>query len=350
MMWSLLLPAPATYIRQPSLFMRSVLLTLIFSCPLPDASAGEVTDAPPSWPLQPSASFFTGQARDQGEAAQSRRRSEGVRSALSLRWRWLELSFVGQLLKERRERFDPPAPATLSEEPNPEEVSMVPGIAAAQPRAESLGTVTRGAFAMSAGGRWRWGAVSFGALRSWGERGTRWSPSGTLSISLSPGGMLSLDGVYQRPDPEAPGRDRVGVTVHPGRGALWLGWVGAEGGRQGIGLAGALPLSAPLYLLLGGGLDPINTSRYTRIIVGLRWTGESEKPAAESLPLVSPTTGGSPRPGADPFQRLTPTGPSGPAPLSPGQGPSTPGGAPRPLSPLSPGGAPGGPGPGGPPL
>ena len=338
------------YRRPQTLCALSVLLGLIASRPLSIARADELTTTAPAWPLQPSVSFFTGQARDRGEAAQSRRRSEGVRAALALHWRWLELALAGQRLEERRERFDAPAPATLPEGLDPAEVSTIPGVAAAQPTAESLGTASRGAFVMSAGGRWRWGAASLGALRSWGERGIRWSPSGALSISLSTSGILSLDGAYQRPGPEAPGRDRVGVTVHPGRGALWLGWVGAEGGRQGIGLAGALPLSAPLYLLLGGGLDPMNTSRYTRIIVGLRWTGESEKPAAESLPLVSPTTGGAPRPGADPFQRLTPTGPSGPAPLSPGQGPSTPGGAPRPLSPLSPGGAPGGPSPGGPPL
>ena len=316
----------------------------------PDSVA---TESPPSpeertgpWPVQPNLSFLTGQAQELGREPRVRRRSEGFEAGLSLRIRWLHAALSWRRLREAREALPEPSSPLLRDAPAAsfDDQSMVPGIAPEQPSARPLGERQRDTIALTLGGGSERTWLRLGALYRWGEGGPRWHPAGALEVPLG-GDLFSLRGAYQLPETGAPGVDRAGLQLRLGRGSLWAGWVRAGAEREGVGVAGQLPLSASLYLLLGGALNPLHRGHYTRIVVGLRWSGETARPEEEELPLITPDSAQPTRPGADPFRRLTPSGPG----TAPGGG-GTPGSPGRPLSPLSPGTQPGAPGPAGPPL
>ena len=307
----------------------------------------EQPEQPGSWLLQPNLSFLTGQAQEGARAPRVRRQSEGFEAGLSLRLRWLHASLSWRRLRELRESIPEPTSPLLRDAPDAalEEQSMVPGIAPPQPSALPLGERRRDAVAFTLGGGSDRAWLRLGALYRWGEGGSRWAPAGALELPLG-SEFFSFRGAYQLPETGAPGVDRAGLQLRLGRGRLWAGWTRAEAAREGIGVAGQLPLSASLYLLLGGALNPLYRGRYTRIVVGLRWSGERARPEEEELPLITPAGAQPARPGADPFRRLTPSAPGG----APGGAPSAPGSPGQPLSPLSPGSRPGAPGPAGPPL
>ena len=314
--------------------------------PAADKSAPSSPERAGAWPLQPNLSFLTGQAQEAGSDPRVRRRSEGFEAGLSLHLRWLRASLSWRRLQEQREVLPEPVSPLLRDAPDAafDEQSMVPGIAPQQPSARPLGERQRDTLAITIGGGSERTWLRLGALYRWGEGGPSWQPSGALEVPLGVK-IFSFKGAYQLPEAGAPGVDRAGIQLRLGRGKLWAGWARAGEEREGVGVAGQLPLSASLYLLLGGALNPLHRGHYTRIVVGLRWSGETARPEEEELPLITPDSAQPARPGADPFRRLTPSGPG----IAPGGGgtPNSPG---QPLSPLSPGTQPGTPGPAGPPL